>query len=155
MQFPSWLISALPVVAIVISIGSLSLSVMIALRDRPKLKAYSHAHRNPETGEYHALYVKAVNVGRRPIVLNALMGNYRGGETSGYQLENGMLKLGEGGMYTETIGMLDRRMIYEGPNGEPLGDLINLYFAGSDDRKYPVKDSKKNIKILRESISSQ
>lgn len=57
----------LPVLAIVISLISLGVSMIVAARDRGRLKAECHVYKHGETDEYSHLYIKAVNAGRRPV----------------------------------------------------------------------------------------
>ena len=64
----------LPIIAIVISAISLSVSMFLAIRDRGIVKTESMAYKNSSTEEYAVVYLKVVNVGRRPITLRYLWG---------------------------------------------------------------------------------
>lgn len=103
--------------AVVISIVSLGVSIYVALRDRPKLKAECRVFKHDETDEYSHLYIKAVNEGRRPVTLLYLMGIYTENEKSGYLLENGGRKLKENDFLEERIGKFDGMMIHTGRFG--------------------------------------
>ena len=66
----------LSIAAIVLSVCSFALSAYVAFRDRSRLKTESQAYQHEQTGEYYSFYFKAVNAGRRPIVLTLIEGNY-------------------------------------------------------------------------------
>lgn len=141
----------LPIIAIVISIISLSVSIFLAWRDRGRLKASCVAYRHPETGEYSYLRVKAVNLGRRPVALRYLWGKYEGNIQSGYELSLKKSLLNEGEFYEESIGKFDGMMMYTGDNCEIIGELIELFFEDTKGKKYKVKKSKEMVSKLWES----
>ncbi|MES9998510.1 MAG: hypothetical protein ABW125_03810 [Candidatus Thiodiazotropha lotti] len=140
--------TALSASAIIISLISLGVSVFVALRDRAKLNATCEVRKHDETGEYSHIYIKAVNVGRRPITLSYLMGIYTENEKAGYLLENGGAKLEEGAFLERCIGKFDGMMIHTGRFGEKDCELEDLYFEDSAGNQYPVNEAKECVTKL-------
>jgi len=142
----------LPMIAILISIFSLSVSIFLAWRDRGRLKASCIAYTHQDTGEYSYLRVKAVNLGRRPIALRYLWGNYEGNNQSGYELSLQKSLLNESEFYEESIGKFDGMMMFTGEHGELNEELIDLFFEDTKGKKYKVKKSKEMVSKLWGSI---
>ena len=134
--------NSLPIIAIVISIISLTVSVYLAWRDRASLKTKSNVYKHEETDEFSVIHVKAVNTGRRPIILRSLMGKYEEDDISGYQLDNQGIKLEENEFYETRIGKFDGMMMYMGQHGEKTSGLIDLFFEDSKGKQYIIKDAK-------------
>ena len=138
----------LSIIAISVSLVSLGVSIFVVRRDRSNLVAECTAFKHDETDEYSHLCIKAVNKGRRPVILLYLMGVYTEGEKSGYLLENDGLKLEEGAYREERIGKFDGMMVHTGRYGEKNCQLRDLYLEDSAGRQYPIKDAKKSISQL-------
>ena len=140
--------TTLSIIAIAISFLSLGVSIFVVVRDRSNLTAECIVFKHDETDEYSHLYIKAVNEGRRPLTLLYLMGLYTENEKSGYLLENGGVKLEEGGYREERIGKFDGMMIHTGRYGEKDCQLVDLYFEDSAGKQYPVKNAKECLEKL-------
>jgi hypothetical protein len=144
---------AISIVAITLSILSFGLSFYVALRDRPRLKTESQAYRHQETGEYYSFYLKAVNSGRRPIVLTLIEGQHEGNHKCGtfIDYENRGVKLEEGEFYEYRFGKFDGIMVCDPHDQGDLFDLVDLSIVDSADKKYRVRNAKENIQLLRRS----
>jgi hypothetical protein len=92
--------STLPIVvsalALAVSLGSLAVSLYVALRDRPRLKVSSQFFEAWEYGP-DKIHVTLVNLGRRPVILRLIGGLDGNGNSGGTYLEHakGGLRLGE------------------------------------------------------------
>lgn len=139
---------AISISAVIISLISLSVSILIVVRDKSKLKIICKAYKHDETDQYSHLFIKAVNEGRRPITLQYLMGIYTENEKSGYLLSNDGRKVEEGGFLEERIGKFDGMMIHTGRFGEKDCELKDLYFEDTAGNQYPVKNAKECISKL-------
>ena len=133
--------------AIGISFVSLAWAIHIGRRDRGKLKTSSRLRRfglGPEDEEYEEyLEVKAVNCGRRPIILTMLGADFPNGGWIGGHIKDGMLRLAENEAFTKDIRPGDPdTMPFEGE------EVIDLWFEDTLGRRYKVKDAKKNLKKL-------
>lgn len=144
---------AISIAAIVLSVCSFILSTYVALRDRSRLKTESHAYRHDETGEYYSFYFKVVNAGRRPIVRTLIEGTYDNNHRSGQYIdyENKGIKLAEGEYYEHHLGKFDGLMVCDPQGDGDFFDLLDLFVVDSANRKYKIKDAKKNIHLLRSS----
>ena len=145
----------LSIAAILLATFSLILSIFVVFRDRSNLKAESKVFKHEESGEYYNLYLKATNEGRRPIVLVYLLGKYEEKKESYIYIDhkNNGKKLDECEFYENRIGKHDGEMCAFELTGD-LYELVDLLFIDSSGHKYKIKDSKKNIKLLRESNHS-
>jgi hypothetical protein len=83
-------------VALVISLGSLSVSGYVAFRDRPRLKIISRFAAASEYGP-NRVVLTFINKGRRPVILRLLGGTSKDGKWAATFLERekGGLRLGE------------------------------------------------------------
>ena len=141
--------TTLSTAAILIALLSLGVSAYMAWLDHPRLLTESKVFKHEETDEYSVLYVKAVNIGRRPIILRWLRGNYEENEQSGISVgDKGQVKLEEGEFHEERIGKFDGMMMYSGQFGEKDCQLIELFFEDSRGKRHPIKNSKENIAKL-------
>lgn len=91
-------------VALVVSLGSLSVSAYVAFRDRPRLKVSSRFLRASEYGP-DRIVLTLINAGRRPVILRLLGGTSKIGKWSATFLgkDEGGLRLGEHEHYEHTI----------------------------------------------------
>lgn len=139
--------------ALLISILSLTLSLYGVSRDRAHLKTESHVFKNESTGEFSTVYVKAVNIGRRPVILTLIQGVYGKKHVSGVYVdcENKGVLLNEGEFFEYRFGRFDGIMVYDPEEGGPFSDLEDLFLVDSAGKKYHVKEAKQNIKLVQES----
>ena len=138
-------------VAMIISFISLSVSIYLAWRDRANLKTHSQIYRHHETNESSALYVKAVNTGRRPITLRYMIGCYEEKSESFWEMEDGAVLLEEGCFYEDKIGKFDGEMINIGIHGNETLMLEDLFFEDTTGKRHSIKDAKHNIAKLLDS----
>ena len=135
-----YLSACLSACAILISLISLAWSIHIGRRDRGKLKATSKLYRSDSGVPY--LQVKAVNHGRRPVILTMLGADFPGG-WGGIYLEKGTFRLGENEAFEETVRAGDHyTMSHEGE------EAIDLWFEDTLCRRYRVKNAKEHLKEL-------
>jgi len=130
--------------AILISLISLGWSIHIGRRDRGKLKAISELCKHEKYGTY--LKVKAVNHGRRPILLTMLGTDLPDGSSYSTYLENQPIRLGENELFVEDIGFNSFYVV--SPDDYEIA--INLWFEDTLGRRYKVKIAKKHLKKLFE-----
>jgi hypothetical protein len=132
----------LSVCALLVSLFSLVWSIHIGRRDRGKIEATS---RLIKYGDTQCLEVKAVNCGRRPIILTMLWRDFKGGAVGSY-LKDHALRLGENEPFEITMRPGDTYTMSQ--EGE---EAIGLWFEDTVGRRYKVKNAKKNLKKLWES----
>lgn len=128
--------------AIVISFVSLAWAIHIGRRDRGKLKATSELCKEYES-DFEYLRVKAVNCGRRPVILTMLGADFPSGHWLGTYLRDKMLHLSEGEAFEETIRAGDHYTMSD--EGE---EAIDLWFEDTLGQRYKVKKAKKHLKEL-------
>ena len=136
------------IIALVISIGSLSVYTYVALRDRARLRAkstFQNWEHRPASVE-----VEAVNIGRRPVILTTIAGHYEdgdwcftviGGEKTGIRLQ-------EHERFSEDITDGSRLDLLFHPISKAR--LTDLWFEDTLQRRYRVKNAKKHLKLLFE-----
>ena len=135
----------LPIIAIIISVISLSVSIFLAWRDRARLKTSCNAYTHPDTGEYSYIKIMAVNCGRRPITLRYIWGKYLNNNEGGYELPLKKTLLNEGDFFEKSIGKFDGMMMFIDDNSEAYEELIELFFEDTKGKKYKIKNSKEMI----------
>lgn len=77
----------LSIFAVLISCISLSWSIYIGYRDRGNIKATSEIYSNGPNSNIFHLQVKAVNCGRRPVIISMLGSDYSNGSRGGSYIE--------------------------------------------------------------------
>lgn len=139
--------------ALLVSILSLILSIYVVSRDRSRLKTESQAYINEETGEFSIINLKAVNTGRRPIILTAVQGVYEGKHraSSFIDYEDKGHPLNENEIYEYRLRKFDGMTVCDPDDSGTYYDLRDLYFIDSTGRRYHIKGAKKNVKLLKES----
>jgi len=136
----------LSTVALVISLGSLSVSGYVAFRDRPRLKITSRFVAASEYGP-NRVVLTLINKGRRPVILRMLGGNSKDGKWSATFLDqkNGGLRLGEYERYEHTIEKGDTVCFH--PDNE-VWLFERLWVEDSLGNRHPVPNSRDHIKKL-------
>jgi len=129
--------------AILISISSLTWSIHIGRRDRGKLKATSKFYQPAPGYGSPYLKVKAVNHGRRPVILTMLGSDFSDGSSSTMVLKNHALRLGENEAYEEDLRVADGCTMTE--EGE---EAIDLWFEDTLGRRHKVENAKENLRKL-------
>jgi hypothetical protein len=134
----------LSIAALVISVASVSFSIYFGVRDRSRLKAKSQFYTAWEQSEAR-MVVRAVNRGRRPIILTMLGGYYEDGSWQGTHLgEHPVgLRLAENERFEETIGS-EHHILYNIHESR----ITDLWFEDTLGRRYKVKGAKKHLKLL-------
>jgi hypothetical protein len=138
-------------VAIVVSLLSLILSAYHMWLDRSVVSAESHAYKNELTDEYSSVCIRAVNKGRRAVILRYLLGTYSDGSIGREQLEEFGIRLGESEFYEKTFGKFDGIMINDHDNGNSIPDLVDVAFEDTEGRTYKVKNSARDIALIHAS----
>jgi hypothetical protein len=128
------------IVAICISLASLSLSLYNVFRDRAKLKITSKFYSASEHGP-NRIIVRMVNDGRRPIILRLIGGNDSHGHWGGSYLEHekGGLRLGEHEHYEYKFEKEDTVLFI--PEGNDVF-FDKLWVEDSLGRRHPIPESK-------------
>ena len=129
--------------AILISLVNLFWSIYIGLRDRGKLKATSKLYAENKDSGVSYIKVKAVNHGRRAIILTMLWVDFPNRPSIGTYLKDHALRLGENEEFTETIRAGDHYTFSQ--EGE---EAIDLWFEDTLGKRYKVKNAKKHLKML-------
>ena len=139
--------------ALLISILSLILSLYAVSKDRSRLKTESHAYRSQQTGEFSSMYIKAVNSGRRPVIITLVQGVYEGSHQSNVytDYENKGIILNEGEFFEYRFGKYDGIMECDPEEQGDFFNLEDLFLVDSTGKKYHVKDAKKNIQLIKSS----
>jgi hypothetical protein len=134
----------LSLIAVLISLGSAGISLWSLLRDRPRLQLHSHLAPANEYGPGQITF-KAVNKGRKPVVLRLFGGDYEGEALLGTYLgEKGAgLRLGESDFFEKTI-MADNSMCMDLEGNF----LIRVWVEDSTGRRYYFKKSTEQVKSL-------
>lgn len=129
--------------ALVVSLGSLSVSAYVAFRDRPRLKVASQFFRASEYGP-DRIVLTLINRGRRPIILRLLGGTTKVGKWSAMFLgeDKGGLRLGDYERHEHTIEKEDT------VNFDLEGDNIlfeSLWVEDSLGNRYHVPNSEEHV----------
>jgi hypothetical protein len=128
--------------AILISLISLVWSIHIGRRDRGRIKATSKLLKSVSRSLY--LEVRAVNHGRRPVILTMLITDFANGSSFGsYLIPEEKCRLEEGEFFEQAIKAGDNYTIsHEGV------EAINFWFEDTLGNRYKVKNAKKHLKVL-------
>jgi hypothetical protein len=130
--------------ALLVSILSVFVSVYLYQKDRGRLRAWAILnYGDPSEGHRPVLEVKAVNIGRRPILLDWLLLDFESTGRHGTQLADSLpLKLDEGETIEKTLRPTDPCLFNDANDYAKdihVGDTLG--------RAYPVKHARK---LLRE-----
>lgn len=131
------------IIALVVSISSLSLSAYLAFRDRGRIRTkstYYPAHEDRGA----ILRIEAVNIGRRPVILTLFGGLYENSHWNGVYIGETHIghRLGENEKFTEDID-IRHHMLFDDKMESAVSEF---WFEDTQGRRYPVKDSKKHLK---------
>lgn len=136
----------LSTVALIVSLGSLSVSAYVALRDRPRLKITS---RYIAASEYspNRIILTLINKGRRPVILRLLGGTSKDEKWTATFLEQekGGLRLGEHERYDHTIEKEDT-VIFHNDNDDLFFE--RLWVEDSIGNRHYVPNSRDHINKL-------
>lgn len=138
------------IAALIISIFSLVGSFIFNLRDRMRVRATSKfIPQHPDYDKAH-LTVKVVNKGRRVVILTMFGGNLENGGWHG----EGLGKLGKGLRLAEQEFHKDKfyKDDIEADSPDSVSNFIDLWFEDSQGRRHKIKNSKKNITLLNETL---
>jgi len=129
--------------AIIIACISLGWQIYLGHRDRGNIKATSKIFYDGPGSKYFHLQVKAVNYGRRPVILSIFGADYSNDAGSGTYIEKENSRLTENEKYEITIRAGDSNTM--SPDGE---EAIDFWFEDTLGRRYKVKNAKENLKKL-------
>ncbi len=127
--------------AFIISLCSLAWSIHIGRRDRGKLRTTCKLYSTESN--YRHLEVKAVNQGRRTVILAMFGANFPDGSWNGTHLEKPGIRVSENEAFTLSIKVGDHNIL--SPEGE---EAIDLWFEDTLGRRYKVKNAKDNLRKL-------
>ena len=133
----------LSISAIIIACISLAWSIYLGYRDRGNIKATSKIYYSGPDSKYFHLQVKAVNCGRRPVILSMFGKDYSDGSWGGSYIEEKEGRLAENEKYEITIRAGDSHTM--SPDGE---EAVDFWFEDTLGRRYKVKNAKENLKKL-------
>jgi len=133
----------LSISAIIIAFISLFWSIYLGYRDRGSIKATSKISYSGPDSKYFHLQVKAVNCGRRPVILSMFGKDYSDGSWGGSYIEEKEGRLAENEKYEITIRAGDSDTM--SPDGE---EAVDFWFEDTLGRRYKVKNAKENLKKL-------
>jgi hypothetical protein len=133
------------IIALVVSVGSLSVSTYVALRDRARLRAKS-TFRNWENRPA-SIEVEAVSVGRRPVILTTIAGHYEDGDRCFTDIgeDKTGIRLQEHERFSEDLTDGPPDLLFH-PRSKAR--LTDLWFEDTLRRRYRVKNAKKHLKRL-------
>ena len=129
--------------AISVSLISLVWSIHIGRRDRRKLKATSKLYYSGPESDVQYLRVRAVNHGRRPVILRMLGLDFADGSWEGIHLKDGGLRLGENEVFEKDITAGDSYSM-----SHECEEAIDLWFEDTLGRRYRVNNAKENLEKL-------
>jgi hypothetical protein len=140
----------LSILAILISCISLIWSIYVGYRDRGNIKATSEisyieitSYSEKPSKIIPNLKIKAVNCGRRPVILSMLGSIYSDGSWGGSYIEKEVGRLAENEKYEKTFSTGDSDIM--SPDGE---EVVDFWFEDTLGRRYKVKNAKENLKKL-------
>ena len=142
--------------AIIIACISLFWSIYLGHRDRGNIKATSKicytdiaSYSEKPPTRYSYLEIKAVNCGRRPVILSMLGTDYSDGSWGDTLIEKEGGHLGENEEYKKTVNAGDSDMI------SSKGKItVDFWFEDTLGRRYKVKNAKENLKNFGENIKN-
>ena len=132
--------------AFLLSLASLTISFCNYRRDKAKLVTTSRFFKRGQHGG-RGIYVKAVNEGRRPIILTQLHFQYDDGSSSGEVLEHPNGRTFKENEFWEQWYENGDNTLYK-PEFDAAA--IDFWFIDSRGKKHRVKDSKKHLKAVWE-----
>jgi len=141
----------LAVVALCVSGTSLVLSIYVVLRDRNRLRARSKFY--PARGIHPAwLELQAVNEGRHPIVLVALVKDFADGSSATTPLGAGAgVRLDEKQDFSKDFYVTDSDLLC---NEEGCA-AIDLWFKDRRGRRYTIQNAREHLeRLIRNEASS-
>ena len=140
----------LSTIAILISCISLAWSIYIGYRDRGNIKATSKiyyielaSYSEKPSKKIPNLKIKAVNCGRRPVILSMFGADYSNGSWGRSYIEKEVGHLAENEIYEKTFNAGDSDTM--SPDGE---EAVDFWFEDTLGRRYKVKNAKENLKKL-------
>ncbi len=138
----------LSISAIIIACISLVWSIYIGYRDRGNIKATSKiyyieltSYSEKPSKKIPNLKIKAVNCGRRPVILSMFGTDYSDGAQGGSYIDKKDGRLAENEKYEVNIGIEDSNTM--SPDGEIA---VDFWFEDTLGRRYIVKNAKENLK---------
>jgi len=136
--------------AIIIACISLFWSIYLGYRDRGNIKATSKiyyiditSYSEKPSKKISNLKIKAVNCGRRPVILSMFGADYSDGSWGGSYIEKEVGHLAENEKYEKTIRAGDSDTM--STDGE---EAVDFWFEDTLGRRYKVKNAKENLKKL-------
>ena len=140
----------LSISAIIIACISLFWSIYLGYRDRGNIKATSKiyyielaSYSEKPSKKIPNLKIKAVNCGRRPVILSMFGKDYSDGSWGGSYIEEKEGRLAENEKYEITIRAGDSDTM--SPDGE---EAVDFWFEDTLGRRYKVKNAKENLKKI-------
>lgn len=135
----------LSLIAILFSAISLIWSIHIGNRDRGKLRASSRIYKDASGNLF--MEIKAVNCGRRPVILTMLRSHFADGTWSGVYLgNNNMLRLDEKESFKQTVRPGDNYTLFS-DKGD-VKETIDFSFEDTLGRVYRVKHARKHLRKI-------
>jgi len=138
----------LSILAILISCISLIWSIYVGYRDRGNVKATSEidyieitSYSEKPSKIIPNLKIKAVNCGRRPVILSMFGADYADGTCNKTYIEKRSGRLSENEKYEITIVAGDSKII-----SPERGMATDCWFEDTLGRRYKVKNAEENLK---------
>jgi hypothetical protein len=132
--------------ALLVSIGSFGVSGYVALRDRARLRATSTF--SQWTNRPASIKVKAVNAGRRPVILTTLVGYYKDGDSCATDIREDNIGIRLQEHETFSADLTDGSSLDMLFHPISKAKLTDLWFEDTLGRQYRVKKAKKHLKRL-------
>jgi hypothetical protein len=141
MQFAEWL----SVIALIVSLGSLSASLYFNLRDRAKIEARSQYYPGIEDG-VPMIELSVVNAGRRPVVLRMWGGMDASGDWVGTMINSaeGGKRLAEHDRYE--VKLMRDDLVALTPDSDVV--FVDLWFEDTLGRRHRVRNAKEHVRKL-------
>ncbi len=134
----------LAIIALCVSGASLVLSICALLRERDRLRATSKFH-PAHRGHPPSIELEAVNEGRRPIVLVALVKDFADGSSTAMPLGEGSgIRLDEKEKFSEGLYITDPDFLC---NEEGCA-ATDLWFKDSVGRRYTIRNAREHLEQL-------
>jgi hypothetical protein len=141
------------VLALIISTLSLISSIWLAKRDEAKIKTEIKLFPFHPDYDQTKLLIKAMNIGRRPIILTSYGGNLADGSWCNINIgevvinrnSNGGVRLGENETYEKYLYQDDMYVQMPDRNSE----FVSLWFEDTVGRRYNLTNSKKLVERLK------
>ena len=130
------------IIAILISLASFGWSIHIGNRDKGKLLVKSELY-SMDKGKEHFIRIKAVNYGRRPIILTTLWARYSDNTSSGTIWQE--KRLNENEKFEEDLTIHD--LIYIDEDGNEK-EIVDYYLEDTVGRTYKIKNIREHLKRM-------